>query len=342
MSFTRNRQNSDIYNAAIASLYPASEDLLKQMMWAMFFAHNVTMGDFTIDLGGRYEHAKFDYYEDGTYRPGQSRKFGDFFPYVQVSYDKDFSASLSFSRFIQHPDYSALSNNVEYIDAYTYQGGNPSLVAAYESKLSALLSYKDLSFDASLAWHDSPIEFVYRPARMPHAIMAMTENIGSYKDIDLNLSYSPTFGCWSPTFSVGLIKQWMRYGGVGYNRPYFNYGMNNIVKFGKHLTFTFNVYGTSAGDARLTHFRPMFGSTASLGGWFLKNRLYASAMFNNVFNNHTESWERTANGIYMSKDSKSWHGFMLSFTYYLNPYRSKFKGGASSSEMGRFGRKNGF
>ena len=86
------------------------------------------LGRVNIGVGVRYEHVKFDYYEMGEHRDGQSKTYDNLFPSVNVATQIGaVRMGLNYTGKTVRPGYGQLDGSVSYINRLTYETGNPFL-----------------------------------------------------------------------------------------------------------------------------------------------------------------------------------------------------------------------
>lgn len=85
-------------------------------------------GSLNIGVGLRYEHVKFDYYETGRLRDGQSKTYNNLFPSLNVAAQTGpVRMGLNYSGKTVRPGYGQLDGAVSYINRLTFETGNPYL-----------------------------------------------------------------------------------------------------------------------------------------------------------------------------------------------------------------------
>lgn len=338
-SFTHNHQTYDMSGFESTTVPTRNDDLLKQFLGAFFATYSFELNNFSFELGGRYEHLDFRYFNSGVLLDEQSKKFNNLFPFLQISYDADngMSVSASYTTSIVRPTYNQLSSSIMYVDGYTFQGGNSLLKPSYENRLTSLFSWKDLIAEISYSRYNMGIMNISKLYNNQSSVLFTLENINSFDELFGSIAYSPTFGVWKPVFEVGLIKPFLTYGEQTYNKPYFSYDWNNLIKLSKNLLFSFNLWGTSDGNSYLNYFKSVFRADAGINASFLDNKLNVMLRYSDIFRSDREWWSRTMNGILIDKySSRDTNGISIQINYSLNPRSSKYKGtGAGASEINR-------
>lgn len=192
-------------------ILPDSKNRLQEAHSAAFISYSIPLQSWQLVAGIRYEHIRNRYYIDDIYNETQSRKYDNIFPNISLS--KVFGklqTSISYTANTSRPSYSMLSSNRQYNDRFTYQGGNPYLQPTSIHDLTLNMSYKWLYFVASYQYAKNAIVSSIEPYEEdPQLCIWIPRNVKKKKDLWIMLSASPTIGCWHPSFSVSVIRQFM-------------------------------------------------------------------------------------------------------------------------------------
>ena len=301
---------------------PTSYSRIREQNLAGFvqYSHPLRFGKLgggQASLGIRYEHDNFDYYEDNTYVPGQSRTYDNFFPNASLSGQLGkVQFQLSYAAKTRRPDYSQLRNNVTYANRFTWQTGNPRLKPSLTHDLTAVgvwrflqavLSYK-VTRDYILYW-GVPVEGQSAVTLINHI------NCDRLPALTAVLSASPSIGPWNLNASVVLRKQWLSLETAGqrctFDNPIFIGTLNNVftLPLGFQLTADFSYQ--SRGDAQNGICeRPLYFLNVGLRKSFLHDALSIEARGNDL---------------------------LLGGRYKFNAVKSKYKGtGAGQDAKARF------
>ena len=128
---------------------PSSETKLYESNIAGFADFTVPFGNYSLSTGLRYEHVKSNYYSFGEWEKEPSRRYGNLFPNVSLSWNKDlWSWQASYSMKTDRPSYRNLRNFMQYDGRYTYEGGNPYLRPEYDHNIEVSAIHKWLSISA--------------------------------------------------------------------------------------------------------------------------------------------------------------------------------------------------
>lgn len=334
LSYTYNIHS---YNARkdISSSLTESEDENKQTLFGVFVSQKKTFGSFSLEAGSRFEIADYKYYHLGVLKKDVSKNYCKILPYLQLDYDKDdISISLSYSNSIHRPSYGQLNSSTVYIDNYTYQRGNPFLKSAYDYVLDCTFCWKDLMMDISHTWYNNSILQTTQKMNGQTSMLFTVENIPHYHEWGVAINYSPTIKSWRPKVEMNVFKQFLTYNGREYNKPYFTYEIDNIIRISKIINFSIDIWGTANGNLYLSEFKPSFRTDIGINTYILKKKIALWIKLSDIFKTDKERWKSDINGIYFSKNRQlDTRGIVLQLRYSFNPQQNKYKGLTTNSEI---------
>ena len=307
------------------------------------YNRNFQWGDWS--LGLRYEHVKFDYYEDGKHIDGQSRTFDNFFPNISFSTQLGkVQTQLSYTAKTQRPTYSELSNNVFYSDRFTLQKGNPTLrpTIIHDLTLSGAWRFlqMSLSYSQTKDWILNWGELINEDASL--TMLSKRNWDKSIPMFTAFLSASPKIGCWSPMLSVGMQKQWLT---IDYfkesknlDNPIFTASFNNTWVLPLGFMLGLDSYIQSAGATQNIYSeKPNGYVNVSLRKSFLNDALSVELRGNDIFKTNRISYSMYSGDYYLYQKS-TWdrQEFAVTVRYKFNTAKSKYKGtGAGDSQKSR-------
>ncbi len=138
-------RREDIYTSSEMFIMD-SNTKLHEDNGAGFIELSQKFGKVSAMVGLRYEHVDSRYYEDGKKMDEQSRIYDNLFPSAMLSFPiNNVRMRLNYTRKITRPAFSQLNGNVQYINRYTYQSGNPYLRPSYRDYVSLLGNYRWLT-----------------------------------------------------------------------------------------------------------------------------------------------------------------------------------------------------
>ena len=340
---TYTHRNDDYINEE--NYVPTSYSKIEELNATGYAEYNRSFpwGDWS--LGLRYEHVKFDYYEDGKHIDGQSRTFDNFFPNISFSTQLGkVQTQLSYTAKTQRPTYSELSNNVFYSDRFTLQKGNPTLrpTIIHDLTLSGAWRFlqMSLSYSQTKDWILNWGELVNEDASL--TMLSKRNWDKSIPMFTAFLSASPKIGCWSPMLSVGMQKQWLT---IDYfkesknlDNPIFTASFNNTWKLPLGFMLGLDSYIQSAGATQNIYSeKPNGYVNVSVRKSFLNDALSVELRGNDIFKTNRISYSMYSGDYYLYQKS-TWdrQEFAVTVRYKFNTAKSKYKGtGAGDSQKSR-------
>lgn len=209
---TWTNSRKDDYFIDNTELSNSSLSHLKENQIAPFveYRKRFTFGDLAI--GARYEYVRLKYNSARNKSENQVKKFSGVYPSLAWSYKSGKSMfSLNYAIKTRRPSYTQLSNNIQYLNRFTLQAGNPNLqsehihditFASVWNKLQLSVSYQD-DRNAIIYWTEHPVQ--------DNSITIVKyKNINSIKSLQGIIAYSPVVGIWHPQLILGVSKQWLR------------------------------------------------------------------------------------------------------------------------------------
>ena len=340
---TYTHRNDDYLNEE--NYVPTSYSKIEELNATGYAEYNRSFpwGDWS--LGLRYEHVKFDYYEDRKHIDEQSRTFDNFFPNISFSTQLGkVQAQLSYTAKTQRPSYSELSNNVFYSDRFTLQKGNPTLrpTIIHDLTLSGAWRFlqMSLSYSQTKDWILNWGELVNEDASL--TMLSKRNWDKSIPMFTAFLSASPKIGCWSPMMSVGMQKQWLS---VDYfketkslDHPLFIASFSNTWELPLGFMIGLDSYIQSAGATQNIYSeKPNGYVNVSVRKSFLNDALSVELRGNDIFKTNRISYSMYSGDYYLYQKS-AWdrQEFAVTVRYKFNTAKSKYKGtGAGDSQKSR-------
>ena len=340
---TYTHRNDDYLNEE--NYVPSSFSKIEELNAAGYaeYNHSFPWGDWS--LGLRYEHVKFDYYEDGKHVDEQSRTFDNFFPNISFSTQLGkVQTQLSYTAKTQRPTYSELSNNIFYSDRFTLQKGNPTLrpTIIHDLTLSGVWRFLQisLSYSQTKDWILNWGELVNEDASL--TMLSQRNWDKSVPMFAAFLSASPKIGCWSPMLGIGMQKQWLTIDFFKESKTLdnllFTASFNNTWELPLGFMLGLDSYIQSAGATQNIYFeKPNGYVNVSLRKSFLNDALSVELRGNDIFNTNKISYSMYSGDYYLYQKSV-WdrQEFAVTVRYKLNAAKSKYKGtGAGDSQKSR-------
>lgn len=327
------------------NINPAAKDgdtKVKEEIWSGFVEYRRMFWDkLRWQTGLRYENMVSDFYEAGEH--SMDRDYADWFPSVGLGLSVGKAQlSANYGIDITRPSFANLSDNIVYINSYSYQGGNSKLRPTYSHDLSLSASWKwiwgqaiysrivdDIAFENIGYSEDDKLVTLIHPSNMP-----------TFRRYVFQTFAQPTlFHVWHPTWGVVCCLQ--DYEGMSadgsnlkLNRPLFNFVWNNLFTLPRSWRVGFDFHGQTGGDySTYCIHNTIYFVNAFLQKTLLGDRLDLSLQAGNLLHSHHQ-----AVTIYSSRnlyqESKYYTRLELTAVYKFNIARdNKYKGGNGDSKQ---------
>ncbi len=338
---------SNVHRSSKMQVVPANvvnddNSRVTESMASSFLSYSRDFGDLSLEAGLRYEYIDFDYYEYGKRIADQSKNYGNWFPSLSLSLPVgNAQMQLSYSADINRPSYQSLRSAVQYDNRYTYETGNPLLIAEISRNLDYEIAYKWLTFDVTYCHTSNPIMSYVNTYKDNPAIGLMKPINGkAYDDIESSVTLQPTFGFWHPSLTASIDKQWFDMDtneGKTLNKPMASFRFDNTFDT-KLAMFTLMMsYNTKGHEQNIYISKPMFCTNISIYKACMKNRLSFQLFVYDLFGTNDQHFVayfgKLRNMVY---DASSTRKLSLTIRYTFNASQSKYKGtGAGTDQKGR-------
>ena len=315
---------------------------IKERNAAGFAEYQLTFGNLSANAGLRYEHVVSDYYEQGAWQKGPSRRYSDWFPSLSLAWHKGkWGLQGSYVYKTKRPSYGMLSNEVQYDNRYFYEGGNPYLRPEMVKSLSLMANYAWLSAEVGHEYTKDVMLWTATLYNGQDIGFSRNLNFDSFQYLYASVVASPKFGCYQPTYELNFSRQHFDAKGYGsgknMNKPNFFFSLRNRFSFPHDFTVYVNFRHSFGEDYGFNHMSP----TSNLGLQLMKqfcNKAWTVKLFVNdlLKTNEVKSY------TYADRVNLSKYGYeysrrvSLTVTYNFNTSQSKYKGtGAGNAERGR-------
>lgn len=300
-------------------------------------------GKITAMAGLRYEHVNSRYYDNGKKMTEQSRTYDNLFPSLMLSFPlRDVRMKLNYTRKISRPAFSQLSSNVQYINRYTYQSGNPYLRPSYRDYVSLMSNYRWLTVMLDYAHVSDYIMSVYTQyGDDPEIALLQKQNAKSYHELTGMINISPTFGKYHPVLMAGIMAQFFDTEFCGQTIKLDN--PIGILRFNNALNLPFDTWlnldfsWRSEGNAENMYLEDTWQCDLGLYKSFDNDRWNIKLQCNDLFNTAN-------NGMILHSDIREitikkrldTRNFSITLRYNFNVTKSKYKGtGAGENQKSR-------
>jgi hypothetical protein len=291
----------------------------------------------------RYEHIDSRYYDHDVKMQEQSRIYDNLFPSAMVMFPiKNARVRLSYNRKVERPAYSQLSSNVEYINRYTYQSGNPFLRPFYRDNVSLAIGYKWLNMMLDYTHTSDYIITAYTQyGDDPSIALLQKQNAKSLNQLQAMVSISPSFGIWHPTLMTAMMAQQFDLTFCGdkkkMNHPLGIIRFNNAIQLPADTWINADFAYRTNGNTENLYMKGMWKFDLSIYKAFAHDKWSLKLSLEDVFNSsRSKAWLYSdVRKIFMHKINDT-RFLELTFRYNFNAAKSKYKGtGAANEERNR-------
>ncbi len=324
---------------------PDADNRVDESNMAAFLHIAQQLGRFNIGVGLRYEHVKFDYYDMGRLRDGQSKTYDNIFPSLDVAVNVGaVRMALNYSGKTVRPGYGQLDGAVSYINRLTFETGNPYLRPTKMQTVEYMAQWRRFFAQLSYTYVKDGVYHVTEPYGADgEATIIRTANLDHRHYFQAFAGGQFNVGVWQPRVNVGVMKQWLTLPVHGepmsMNTPGFLFQWQNVV----HLPFDIwlNVDAqlmTPSWDNNMKLSNTPWYVNAKLYKGFLKNAFSVTLDVKDLFNSSQKDAVMYNDAVrIVQKNFSSGRSVMLTLQYRFNTTRDRYRGaGAGNSEKSRF------
>jgi len=292
----------------------------------------------------RYEHVAFDYYLDQVKQQEQSRRYDNVFPNISWGHQLgQATLQVGYTMRTQRPSYSALDNNISYLNRYTTTQGNPTLASETHHSFNAALVWKwlqvALSYDNT---HNKAMQVAQEIEGTDGALCLSWINWPSAKELSFSIAASGEIGKWSPNLTVAMAHCWLPSGSIELpfkaKQPIFEFRCNNEFTLSHGWRLSLKAALSTKGDYynyRLLH----TGGNVDIGvtKYLLNRSLIVRAMLKDIFStSQRDALTAQGNATISQQHKNNTRTYIVSVQYLFNTSHSKYKGtGAGNNEKSR-------
>lgn len=328
---------------------PSTDSDVKEKNLAGFVNYAFSLDRFgNLSAGLRYEHVGFDYTD--ILNPDQSlmRYTDDLFPSISWSNQfGKFRTSLAYSAKVARPSYDRLNENINYMNSFSLEQGNSKLKNETIYEVSATVGYQ---------WLNSFVAYERRDNTLTQgASLYNDEGVILMKQINLDqplrnvaafLSASPTFGCYSPNWTLGIQRYFYRQMLMDPShpdgqriltakKPVVFMDLNNAFRFKRSWQLEANLNVMTKGDMmQFTFLRNTYNFGLVVQKCWLKNdALCLRVSLSDVLQMRTTEM-LLDNGYFQlhQTSDQNYHRLNVTLRYTFNSSNNKYKGSGAGTE----------
>lgn len=340
--FTSSRVSND-FSINFASM-GSSSTVSKENNMAVFVQLTQQWDKVGIQAGLRYEHVKFNYWEDGQAKTDQSKTYNNLFP--SMSLDAELGKTqwtLSYSSKTQRPSYEDLDGTVSYVNPLLVETGNPYLAPMKIRTVELNGAWKSFFWNLSYTYTKDAALNVSKPYGEDGKVKLLTmENEPKIQHLQAFVGSQQQFGIWQPKLNVGIIKQWLT---IDYQnerksmgKPHGLLQFQNAIHLPADIWLNLDMQWQFAGYEDNSYMGSASYVNAKLYKAFCKNRFSVSLEANDMFNKDHYNLTLYTNQVKVFQNNKKNDNrtLWLTLRYNFNTSKSRYKGtGAGNAEQNR-------
>ena len=338
--YDHTHRNDDYINPE--QIVPTSFTEQKEHNYIFFaeYAHPLPFGQLKVGL--RNENVNTDY-SQGVHMAEQSRNYHHFFPSVGLmARAGNVQLMLNYAMKIKRPGYWQLRNSVTYANRFTWDSGNPLLKPTINNEVSLMAMYKWVNLMLAYKHDRDVIVNVAHEIPGSEATTLMSNENVDHKDaMRVMLTFSPRFGLYQPSLTLGVIKEWIKIpspiGFISPKNPAYIVQFNNNFQILPTLTANVNFNFTSRGDMEnVTISQPLYLLDIGATKTFLNDRLSIQVTGHNLLDSQEHYKLRYGLRTMCQVQRRDAREVEFTVRYKFNATQSKYKGtGAGASEKER-------
>ena len=303
----------------------------------------------SFNAGLRYEHVGFDYADAINADKSMSRYTDEFFP--SLSWTRQFGAfQTSFAYGVKtiRPGYRMLDEVTNYLNSYSLEQGNSKLRNALQQETSIGARWKWLNvfmeYERRDHAHTQWSELYNEEGVMLVRYVNLTVPV---RNLATFVSASPTVGCYSPNWTMGVQRFWYRQTladpshpsgqrEIEARRPVFIFNLNNTFRFRKSLQFEADLNVTTKGD--VMNYKLMAASynlyLALQKCWLENDALCLRVSVADVLQKRMMKVIIDCGYYVLDQESRpDYHSLEVSLRYSFNASRNRYKGTGAGKDV---------
>ena len=334
-SLSTHKQVYEVQNAPIASSNNLS---INGLIAAYLNYETLLFQKLQLQAGLRYERNNFNYETNGVKEDDKSLSYNLFTPSISLGFQWQWlNVGLSYSRDVDKPTYSNMSNAIQYTTPTLYTGGNPYLKPTTSNTIGLQLGLAVLHLMANYEIINNALLLNYSQYPGSDAIFIQPINIEKSQKLSIIGVTVLPIGPWVAQIQGGMQKQFLEFDGQKYNKPLWFLSVNNTVKLplGMELHANMNSFGFGHGHAMNIELIPQVRLDAWLTKHFLNKQLKLNIGVDDILKSG-EKWQLVTPNLSISKNSiHDFRCLRISLNYTFNNTRSRYTGKDSSEEIKR-------
>lgn len=328
---------------------PSSNASIVENTLAGFAEYSLELPFGQINAGLRYEHVSFVFHDLIDSKNDLPRIHNNWFPSIGFSTRAgSVSINLNYTGKTLRPQFDQLTNEVKYVNRFTYDMGDPLLESETRRTLALNVNYQWLSFSGTYLRVENYIFQKAFPYDNEGVVVVKYINADRpLRKLNLFLNASPVVGVWNPSYTFGMQKQFFsmevtdpRVPGasrtVAFNDPMFTIQANNAFRFRHKWLLNLDYqYISPFGQMNVKIQKPMHNLNLALSKSFLKDGdLNVTLSWNDILNTNVMCITADYGNVIFNQCNDEYKPcFQLRMSYRFNAAGSKYKGSGAGLDV---------
>lgn len=339
-----NTRAKNLFTANIHDIHD-SDNRVDESNIATFAEFEHQFGCFEVGVGLRYEHVKFDYYEMKEHRDGQSKKYNNLFPSLNVATQVgNVRMGLNYSSKTVRQGYGQLDGTISYINRLTYETGNPFLKPTKMQTVEYMAQWRQFFSQVSYTYFKDGVYYITEPyGTDEEATIIRTANLDHRHYLQAFVGGQFNVGIWSPRVNIGMMNQWLTLPVDGkpmdMNTPGFIFQWQNAIHLPQDIWLNIDAQlMTSSWDNNVKQSNTPWYVNAKIYKGFFNNAFSITFEAKDLFNKSHSNSILYSNSVQIAqKNFAQVRSVMLTLQYRFNTTRDRYRGtGAGNDEKLRF------
>lgn len=307
--------------------------------YAAFANYTLKQKKGCLQAGARYEYVANcldNKYDDGL---DLSRNYSNVIGDISYSLKTGaISQSLALRTTVDRPSFGVLNNYTYYMNAYSFQEGNPKLKPSTTYQLKYDFGYAFAYLSVKYNYIKNHIgTYLYCSPAYPDAFIASWQNYDNLQRLMVTLNLHKTFGWYEGSLTLAYIRSKLDTGDYESHlkiTPQVTVNFNNQITLPANANLNIEYLYKSKGSMGMFTFKPTHVLNINLTKSFLKNKIELGIYAEDVLNQNIARYSGNINNINMWQyEDQDRRNIGIELTWRFNSYKNTYKGKTSGQKV---------
>ena len=314
---------------------PSADSRINESNASVFAEYNAMWGRWALSAGLRYQATLSDYYEQGVLIDAQSKDYHDLLATLTVGTRLGkLNLQLGYAARKIRPNYRSLRSEIQYVDRYSYNTGNPLLKAGVNHNVSLDANHGWLYFNVGYSRTKNGI-IPFTEAYGQDAILERPVNLDRQEQVFAMLTAAPKIGFWQASYTVAFQKQFIDNEALGIQhslgKPLWNVSLSNYFDLPWNMMLW--VQYAFQSDCHMSNTLTKKISLMNIGAtqYFLKRQLSLQVQVNPLRTTN-KLWGYYQLNTFYKEEKSDAPSVSLTLRYTFNAAKSRYRGKEAGAE----------